>query len=114
MPYQQHQPWDHFPLHLSLDMISDPYAVIKEFFDVETDILATRKELKQWWRSAFSKHCLLSKPAIVSLIGFHDQLLKLIDTVYIIYEREALEVNKMEDEQLLNTENFCGRIAEGK
>lgn len=108
MPYQHHEPWDHLPIHLSMKMIIDPHSVIKEFYDVETDIVDLRKELKLWWRSAFSDKCLLSKPEMISLIGMRDHLLKMIDAAHVMHEKQNIDIVSMEESELLSSANFCG------
>ena len=112
MPYQQHEAWDYFPTRLSLKMIMAPFSVIRDFFDQEVDIVDARKELKYWWRSAFSEQCLLEKAELVSLIGFRDQLLTIVEAsclIPVIVE----EMITMEDADMLNSANFCGHQHEG-
>lgn len=112
MPYQQHEAWDHFPTRLTMKMIANPFSVINEFFDQEIDIVNAREELKNWWRSAFSEKCLLTKSEMVSLIGFRDQLLTLIEASSLL-PVAVEEFIEMEGNELLNTSNFCGSLHEG-
>ena len=112
MPYQEYEVWDYFPTHLTMKMIMNPFSVIQKFFDQDVDIVDARKELKRWWRSAFSEQCLLSKAEMVSLIGFRDQLLVIVEVSSLFPAPELINTT-LEESELLNPANFCGRLYEG-
>src|SRR5689334_17761256 len=111
MPYLEHEPWDYFPTRLTMKMMMEPFGVIREFFDHEVDIADARKELHLWWRSAFCQECILNKAEIVSLIGFRDQLVTVVEAAAMLPEH--YDVITMEEHELLNPANFCGQPHQG-
>lgn len=97
----------HYPIFLSPQEIGNPFQFINQFYSQETDLLYARKELKLWFRSALSDNCLLSKSEMVSLIGFKDFLVRLIEAGHLIQEgnwkeSSQITINREETQDLID------------
>lgn len=79
------------PIFLSSKEIENPFLFINQFYSRETDLVYAKKELKQWFRSALSVKRLLSKNEMVSLVGFKEYLVRLMESAYLIYESDGPE-----------------------
>ncbi len=105
----KHELLANFPIHLSLQQMANPYSFITQFFEEEIDIVQAKQELQLWFRSALADECILSKDQIISLISFRDLLLPLIEASSIIDLQSNIEIITMDESELLNETNFCGK-----
>lgn len=89
------------PIFLSCQEKENPLQFIYQFYARETDLVFARKELKRWLRAAFSEKQVLSKNEMVSLIGFKDFFVRLLEAGYLVYNNNCNEISHL----VINQEN---------
>src|SRR5690349_4067076 len=103
----------HTPIFLTSKDIENPFLFINQFYSQETDLEYARKELKLWFRSALSDNRLLSKNEMVSLIGFKEFLVRLVEAGFLVYNENRQEilqpvVRRKDKEPIIDPTLFLG------
>ncbi len=83
-----HEAWEMKPRKLTIEELEHPEKVLEDFFQF-IHLPQARWYMKEWMRTLVTDSFTdLNKKDKQSMIFFHDQLEKLIEGIYVIYEKD--------------------------